>query len=189
KDVEPGRGHAEAFDIAQPVVHPWKLVARGVAAVHRDDEARRDAFLAEPRDRRVRTRGHLACALQGPGPARVIQFSWSIHGDAYLNPVLLEHPNVVVVNEGAVGLDTVVPEPLEAPAPQLLQVLLGEHERLAAEEQEVRPLSLNGCLHLFQVVRAGDVAGLTLRVLVAVLAGDVALDADGPEFYRHGAGS
>src|SRR5207245_3839912 len=68
-------------------------------------------------------------------------------------------------------------------------VLRGEHERLAAEEQEVRPLSLNGCLHLFQVVRAGDVAGLTLRVLVAVLAGDVALDADGPEFYRHGAGS
>src|SRR5207245_6824135 len=33
KDVEPGRGHAEAFDIAQPVVHPVKLIARGLAAV------------------------------------------------------------------------------------------------------------------------------------------------------------
>ncbi len=92
---------------------------------------------------------------------------------------------MLVVDEHAVRLDVVGVEALESPRPQLLQVGLGEQERLAAEEGERTALPLDRGLHRLEVVGARDVPGVALRVLVAVLALDIAGHAQRSQLDAH----
>jgi len=99
--------------------------------------------------------------------------------------VLAEHPNMGVVDQHAIRLDGVGAVALEPPRPQLLQVSLGEKQSLAAEESERAALLLDRGFHRLEVVGAGNVASVSLRVLVAVLALDVARDPQGSQLDAH----
>ena len=97
----------------------------------------------------------------------------------------LEERNVPIVDERAVGLDAVGAESFQAEGPELLEHVLRHEQRLAAENREMRAGPLQGGLHHRQVVGVRDVAGIPLRILVAVLALDVALDPERPDLDTH----
>ena len=102
-----------------------------------------------------------------------------------MNLVLFEHANVVVGDERPVRLNPVLSVLLKAPGPQFLEVLLGNQQRLSAEEGEPAVARRNGGPHLFEVVGVEEVAGVPLRVLVAILTLDIARHPQRPKFYAH----
>src|SRR5207302_5134326 len=65
------------------------------------------------------------------------------------------------------------------------EVLLRHEQWLAAENGKGAPLSLDRRLHRLEVIGAWDVVGVAYRVLVAVLALDVARHTSGTQLYRH----
>ena len=150
-----------------------------------DDQARRNALSAQALDGGLGPRRVLTRALQGAGPADVVQLARAVDGDADLDLVLMEHPHVVVVDEHAVGLDPVGAPPLKPPRPQRLEVLLSDQQGLAAEDGEGTALALHRRLHGLEVVGARDVVGVAYRILVAVLALDVAGNAGRTQLDRH----
>ena len=82
--------------------------------------------------------------------------------------VLLEQTNVPIVDERSIGLDPVAAESLVAEGPQLFEHAFRHEQRLPPEDRETRTGSSEALLHLFEVECRGDIAGVTLRVLVAV---------------------
>ena len=153
----------------------------------RDDQARREALSHQPFDCGMRFCRGLARELEGAGPAHVVQIVGAVHGDADGHRILLEERNVPIVDERAVGLDAVAAESFQAECPELFEHVLRHEQRLAAEDREMRAGPLEGGLHLGQVVGVRDVAGIPLRILVAVLTLDVALDPERPDLDTHDA--
>ena len=92
---------------------------------------------------------------------------------------------MLVIDQHAVGLDAVGPVALEAPRPQGLQVVFRDEQGFTTEKRERAALPLDGGLHRLNVVGARDVAGIALRVLVAVLTLNVAGDAQRPKLHAH----
>lgn len=152
-----------------------------------DDQAGGYALPAQALDGGFGLRGVLPSALEAPAPPDVVELPRAIDGDPNADLVAVEHPDVVVVDQHAVGLDAVGTEALQPPGPECLKVVLGDHERLATEEGERSPFALDGALHGLQVVGAGHVARVALGVLVAVLALDVAGHPGWSQLDGHGA--
>ena len=55
----------------------------------------------------------------------------------------------------------------------------GNDSSLPAEERESTTLPLDGLLHPLNIIGPGDVPGIPLRVLIAVVALDIAPDSEG----------
>ena len=183
--VEPHARDAERIEVAEPVAHPGQLVGRRVVAVKGDNQAWREALSHQPFDRGMRFRRGLPRELDGAGPAHVVEIVGSVHRDADGYRIFLEERNVPIVDERAVGLDAVGAESFQAECPELLEHMLRHEQRLAAENREMRAGPLQGSLHPGQVVGIRDVAGIPLRILVAVLTLDVALDPERPDLDTH----
>src|SRR5262249_44021318 len=92
-----------------------------------------------------------------------------------------------LVDERAVGLDAVAAEALLAEGPQLLEDVLRHQQRFPTEYREARPSPLERRLHPRQVECVRNVAGVALRILVAVLALDVAFDPERSDLDAHDA--
>jgi hypothetical protein len=118
-------------------------------------------------------------------PADVVEVARTVDRDADADVEALEQLDVAVVDENAVGLDRVSPVTLEPPRPELFDVFLWQKQRLAPKQRERPALSLDRGLHQLHVVAATDVPGVALRVLVAVLALDVASNAQRSQLYAH----
>src|SRR5262249_28476815 len=99
----------------------------------------------------------------------------------------LEEANVLVGDERAVGLNSVAAVPLESPRPEVLEIFHRHQERLAAEQAERAAFRRDRVLDQLQVVPAIHVSGVSLGVLVAVLAADVALTPERSDLDGHGA--
>src|SRR5436190_17572220 len=92
---------------------------------------------------------------------------------------------MLLIDQHAVGLDAIGPVALEAPRPQGLQVVFRDEQGFTTEKRERAALPLDGRLHRLNVIGARDVAGVALRVLVAVLTLDVARDAQRSKLDAH----
>ena len=150
-----------------------------------DDHARSDALFAQSLDCGMGRGSRVARTLQASRPADVVQLSGTVNGYADVNLVLFEHANVVVGDEGPVRLNPVLPVLLKAPGPQCLEILLGNQQRLSAEQDEPAIARRNRGPHLFEVVGVEEVAGVPLRILVAILTLDVTRHPQRPKFYAH----
>src|SRR5262245_41193701 len=108
--MEPHRANAPPLEILKPAMQNRQPVADGVAAMERDDETRLEAFLAQALHRPLRSCGRFSRSFQRSLPADVVELAGAIDRDSNAHFVRLEHPDVCVVDESAVGLDGVVPE-------------------------------------------------------------------------------
>lgn len=100
--------------------------------------------------------------------------------------VLVEKADVIVVNEGAVGLDDVAPVLLVAEAEEFFEGGFAEEEGLAPKDGEGMPNRLKSGFHGLQVIGGGEIFCLTQVVLVAIFAGNIAFDVERANFDGHG---
>jgi hypothetical protein len=107
-------------------------------------------------------------------PPYVVQLTRAIDRDSHVYPILAEQAEVVVVDEDAVGLYAVRAEPFQPPPPKFFEVLLRNQERLASEKGERTAIAFHGGLHGCHVIALREIAGVPLRVLVAILANNIA---------------
>src|SRR5438552_2658235 len=102
-----------------------------------------------------------------------------------MNPIRFEHADVVIVDQSPIGLDIVAAVLLESPRPELFYILFGYQQRFTAEQREWPAAVLDTRFHFFQVVGVEHVPGISLRVLVAILALNITLYPQRPKFYAH----
>src|SRR6267154_448114 len=109
------RAHTAALKTAEPTVQCRQPVSYRIGAVQRDDETGWDAFPAQPLHRILCLCRGLARIFEVPMPAEIVEFAGSVDRNSDTHLVRLEHANVFVVDECAVGLDGVIPELFQTP--------------------------------------------------------------------------
>ena len=155
--------------------------------MERDDEARGQSLAHETFDRGMRLCGGLARQFERACPSDVVEVLGAIDGNPDTDFVLFEKTYEPIVDERAVGLDAIRAESLEPEGPQLFEHMLGHEQWLAAEDREIRAGPVECGLHLGDVELGRDVASVSLRVLIAILALYIALDAQRSDFDAHDA--
>src|SRR5258708_20683808 len=127
---------AQTFQFTKPVDQVFQLNGSSVQPVQGDDQTGDYGIRNQLLDGELGPCRRQTRPLQVVVPTRVIEFTRSVHRDAYADLVALEQSNVLIVDQDAVGLNRVSSGTFKSPAPQILQDPLGEQQRLAANKQQ-----------------------------------------------------
>src|SRR5262245_34126831 len=180
--------NAQTFQFTKPVDQLFELSRTGVQPVQGDDQTGDYGIRNQLLEGDLRTYRRQTRPLQGVVPTRVIEFTRSVHGDAYVDRIALEQSNVLIVDEHAVGLNYVPSGTFKSPGPQILQDPLGEQQRLAAKQQErliLTAVRSDRSLHSIKIVAYTQVTRVALRILVAVTTLKIAANTQWHNRQRH----